>query len=153
MQEIKINNQVDKDSSKSSNIIGSLYKKYKFKILISIIFTILAVIPSYLIIKYLDKILELFKVGTLSEIFSQLRYCQIIVPFIFPFIISLFVTILLSRFNLNKHKTLKILLKIVLYIFTYVLLLAFCTLFSKSNGILFIDILISLINNLGGLGL
>ena len=108
MQEIKINNQVDKDSSKSSNIIGSLYKKYKFKILISIIFTILAVIPSYLIIKYLDKILELFKVGTLSEIFSQLRYCQIIVPFIFPFIISLFVTILLSRFNLNKHKALKV---------------------------------------------
>ena len=29
MQEIKINNQVDKDSSKSSNLIGSLYKKYK----------------------------------------------------------------------------------------------------------------------------
>lgn len=128
-----------------------LFNKYKKDIIKSIILTIFITLLSTIIISYSGKILASFNIDTFSKIFSQLRDADIVNPFIIPLVSFFFIILWLRKFS--EKKLYKKILAIFIFIGLFSLLLIYEILFCKVNGILLIDVIFSLIRNLGGLGL
>ena len=87
----------------------------------------------------------LFLDNPLHDIFMNLNDASIISPVIIPFIIIFLVV----KWYLNKKNKVFIIILVLIYF----VLQIYQILFSYVNGICFLDVLISLINNIGGLGL
>jgi len=118
-------------------------------IVFSLSLIILEWLLSVLIIRNIGNVLYLLNEEQFGEIFSQLKNnSSIIPPFIIPFLIVTFIMILLFK-NQKKVKPLRVIILFLVMIIMQVLSI----LLSNVNGIYFIDIIISLINNMGGLGL
>ena len=121
-----------------------------FNILIlSITLNIIIWCFSMLIIRNLGNIIALFDEEQFASIFSQLETGSTIVPpIVIPLIILIFVMFILFKKN-SKRLYIKIPVVVIFFILTQVISIM-CT---NVNGLYFGDIIISLINNLGGLGL
>lgn len=128
-------------------------KKVLINIIITTIFAIIISLLTIIFFKNLGEILSSFGEETLGDIFSQLKNAEISIPLLIPVVIIFLINRLILKFNFQKKKLLKIILTFVIYILSIFIMLIFSILFSKSNGITFLDVLISLLNNLGGLGL
>ena len=96
---------------------------------------------SVIFIKNIGELLYLFNENQLGDIFLQLKDSNKIYP---PIIINL---ILYSLLFISFKK------KLPLMIILIPVIVIISTLLTSANGIYFIDIIISLINNIGGLGL
>lgn len=129
-------------------------KKHKLNLIISFIVTLLL---SFIVIIFIDNLYKLLlSVGedTLGNIFSQLKDSDIITPFIIQFITLFYINTILFKLNNNKsNKVLKIIISIIIFILFIIILFIMSILLSKVNGVLFIDVLVSLLKNMGGLGL
>ena len=135
-----------------NNILTQI-KKFKIQLISSGAITILLFLIVTLFIKNFYKILLLLGEDTLGTIFSQLKDATIIPPIIIPYVIFFFITNWIAKFNYNNSKGLKVLFVISIYILSFIVILVLSILLSKVNGVLFIDVLVSLIKNIGGLGL
>lgn len=135
------------------NTILTLIKKLKIQLISSGIITILLFLIVTLFIKYFYKILLLLGEDTLGTIFSQLKDSTIMPLIIIPFVIFFFITNWILKFNYNNSKVLKVLFVISIYILSFIVILVLSILLSKVNGVLFIDVLVSLLKNMEGLGL
>ena len=136
-----------------NNIINYI-KKYKLNLIISFIVTILLSFIVIVFIKNLYKVLLHFGENTLGDIFFQLKNSKVITPFIVQFIVLFIFNYLILKLNINKNnKIFKIIISMIMYILFIVILFVFSILLSKVNGVLFIDVLVSLLKNMGGLGL
>ena len=128
-------------------------KKVLINIIITTIFAIIISLLTIIFFKNLGGILNSFGEEILGDVFSQLQNAEISIPLLIPVVIIFLINRLILKFNFQKKKLLKIILIFVIYILSIIIMLIFSILFSKSNGITFLDVLISLLNNLGGLGL
>lgn len=128
-------------------------KKYKIHLISSIVLSSFLFLSVTLFIRYFYKLLFNLGEDTLGTIFSQLKEANIKPPLIISFIIFFFITNLILKFNYNNKKVFKILIVIIIYILSFSILLVLSILLSRVNGILFIDVLVSLLKNMGGLGL
>lgn len=134
--------------------IINFVRKNKLNIVISFIVTILLSFIVIVFIKNLYKVLLHFGENTLGDIFSQLKNSKVITPFIVQFIVLFIFNYLILKLNINKNnKIFKIIISMIMYILFIVILFVFSILLSKVNGVLFIDVLVSLLKNMGGLGL
>ncbi len=134
--------------------IINFVRKNKFNIVISFVVTILLSFIVIVFIKNLYKVLLHFGENTLGDIFSQLKNSKVITPFIVQFIVLFIFNYLILKLNINKNnKIFKIIISMIMYILFIVILFVFSILLSKVNGVLFIDVLVSLLKNIGGLGL
>lgn len=104
---------------------------------------------SLLIIKKLGYIISLFDEEQFALIFSQIETGSLILPpFLIPFIIVFGIVFLLFRKNNNM-----LYIKLPLFLLVIILVQSLSIMCTCVNGLYFIDIIISLIKNLGGLGL
>ena len=134
--------------------IINFVRKNKLNIVISFIVTILLSFIVIVFIKNLYQVLLHFGENTLGDIFSQLKNSKVITPFIVQFIVLFIFNYLILKLNINKNnKIFKIIISLIMYILFIVILFVFSILLSKVNGVLFIDVLVSLLKNMGGLGL
>ncbi len=118
-----------------------LYKPLALALLASVLSYALSVI----FLKNIGELLYLFNENELGDIFLQLKASNEIYP---PIIINF---ILYSLLFISFKK--KLALKIIFMVILIPIIVIISTLLTSVNGIYFIDILISLINNIGGLGL
>lgn len=96
----------------------------------------------------------LFGVGNdMYYIFEQLKSAKIIVPFIIPLLVFFFIYKFLFKISFKTKKALKIILFIVLLYFISIVTYILSIVFAIVNDVVFIDIIISLIKNMEGLGL
>ena len=118
-------------------------------IMISLVLNILIWCFSIGFIENLGNIISLFNEEQFALIFSQLEEGSTIVP---PFIIPLIlITLIMYLLFKKNNKLLFIKLPIILIVILLVQVISIMC--SSVNGLYFVDIIISLINNLGGLGL
>jgi len=83
----------------------------------------------------------------------QLKNAKVITPLIIPYIIYFFINKFIINKRISKNKVTNIVVKsligVVTFIVTYLLMVAF----SKVNDMGLLDTILSLLENLGGLGL
>lgn len=128
-------------------------KKYKTHLIRALVLSIFLSLVTTIFFRYSNRILSSFGENTLSTIFAQLKESDIKTPFLIPFVCFFFLTFWILKFDYNKNRFLKWLLGLCLYVVSFGVLLVFSILLSKVNGILFVDVLVSLLENMEGLGL
>ena len=117
--------------------------------LIGILLTSLTCIFCVVFIKNIGNILYKLDIEQFGDIFSQLKNSKSIIPPVYlPLLIYFALVYLLFRKG-NKY----LILKIVLLVVVFIIILVLSILLTVVNGFYFIDIILSLIENLGGLGL
>lgn len=116
---------------------------------IAIILTLFTCLFSVAIIKNLGNILYAFNLDQFGDIFSQLEQVESISPSLFiPLIVY---TFFLYLFFINNSKHLVV--KLVILFFIYIIIQLIVILFTRVNGFYFIDIILSLLENMEGLGI
>ena len=126
-------------------------KLNKWPIILSLVHTTIIYICAVLLIK---NIYNFFEQGSdMYYIFRQLQSAKIIVPCIIKLIIFFFLYKLIFKSCLNNKQVIKIILSCLLLFFVTTISLIVSTLFSVVNNVLFLDILLSLLKNMGALGL
>lgn len=128
-------------------------KKYKVHLLCAFVFTLLLFLIVTLLIRNIYNILLYFGEETLGNIFSQLDDAYVIPPFILQFIILFLMACLVLKVDYSKNKIIKIIFISIICLIIFIILLVISILLSSVNGVLFIDVLVSLLKNMGGLGL
>ena len=131
----------------------NIIKKYKTHLTRALVLTILLSLITTIFFRYSNRILSFFGEESLGTIFGQLKESDIKTPFIIPFVVFFLLTYWVLKFNYKDKKILKVVLGFGAYVISFSLLLVFSILLSKVNGVLFIDVLVSLLKNMGGLGL
>ena len=128
--------------------------KNKYSIIISLIMTLLTYFVAVLMIHYLYIILYYFGVDAkLTQIFSQLSDARVNIHVIIPLISYYFLSILVLRINYKKRKIFRIIAISLLVLFIFILVTLISVILSTVNDMSFIDIIISLLENMEGLGL
>lgn len=133
------------------NKVFIFLKNHKYLFLVAFVATLLSYLFSVILIHNLHLFLE--KGSELQEIFMQLKNAKVITPLIIPYIIYFFISKVIINKRISKNKVTNIVVKsligVVTFIVTYLLMVAF----SKVNDMGLLDIILSLLENLGGLGL
>ena len=124
-------------------------KRTIYILIITVGLSIVTWIFSIVFIKNLGLLLYSLGDVQFGAIFSQLQKSSSIIPsIIFPLLINGLTMFLFFRKDINK-----LVLKVVLMVFVAIIAQIISISLALVNGIYFIDIIISLINNIGGLGL
>lgn len=141
---------------KKTNIFRLIFKKickYRLQLIISLSLTLLITIISYILITNLYRILLSFNEETLATIFYQLKTADVNSPILINIIIYFLITYKIFKIDYSKKYILKLIIVIFIYLIVTILLTIITLMLTKVNGMLFIDILVSLLKNMDGLGL
>lgn len=141
---------------KKTNIFKAILEKickYRLHLIISLSLTLLITIISYILITNLYRILSSFNEDTLSTIFYQLKTADVNSPILINIIIYFLITYKVLKIDYSKKYILKLIIVIFIYLIVTILLTIITLMLTKVNGMLFIDILVSLLKNMDGLGL
>jgi len=116
----------------------------KGHIIFYISYLVLTILCSFLLVKYLGRILTLFNVEPVGEIALQLENANLVIPFYIP-LISILVFFAVLTY-LKDHPILKWSIISVIVIISFLLTI----LLTKSNDVLLMRILITMIKILSG---
>lgn len=133
------------------NKVINYFKSNIISIIISLIMTLFSYLLGVILIHNLYIFLETG--SELQEIFMQLKTARVVTPIIIPTIIYFFVSMLIIKKKLLNNRTFNIIVKSLIGLFTFIIVFALMVIFSRINDMGLLDTLLSLLENMGGLGL
>lgn len=133
------------------NKVFIFLKNHKYLFLVAFVATLLSYLFSVILIHNLHLFLE--KGSELQEIFMQLKNAKVITPLIIPYIIYFFISKVIINKRISKNKVTNIVVKSLIGVVTFIVTYLLMVVFSKVNDMGLLDIILSLLENLGGLGL
>lgn len=133
------------------NKVFIFLKNHKYLFLVAFLATLLSYLFSVILIHNLHLFLE--KGSELQEIFMQLKNAKVITPLIIPYIIYFFISKVIINKRISKNKVTNIVVKSLIGVVTFIVTYLLMVVFSKVNDMGLLDTILSLLENLGGLGL
>ena len=133
------------------NKVFIFLKNHKYLFLVAFVATLLSYLFSVILIHNLHLFLE--KGSELQEIFMQLKNVKVITPLIIPYIIYFFISKVIINKTISKNKVTNIVVKSLIGVVTFFVTYLLMVVFSKVNDMGLLDTILSLLENLGGLGL